>query len=248
MQISCKKELRKKKRRLIMQGVEKDLHEWRTYPTTTQIAREVINVASKVTPGCSIYVALLAAGGKRLDYVASSENSNMTGKCLNADEGVSFGVVDQQVTFVFTSMGLTFTLSMFYMTQETLLIEKGFVDKSKLVAEGGTVNVRYGKVDFKAKILKNRGHGFFDVAYSDTEKEVAVPIDRISPLVAAFKMKRFGSFNFPLLVVAVRHRTKSIGVMTLDTFDQVERAPYDPQPEPGLKLYLEHLVSACKHG
>ena len=39
---------------------------------------------------------------------------DMTGKCLNADEGVSFGVVDQQVTFVFTSMGLTFTLSMFY--------------------------------------------------------------------------------------------------------------------------------------
>lgn len=106
------------------------------------------------------------------------------------------------------------------------------------------MNVRYGKVEFEAKILRNRGHGFFDVAYSATEKEVAVPIDRISPLVAAFKMKKFGSFVFPLLIVPVRHRTKSIGVMTLDSFDMVERAPYDPQPEPGLKLYLEHLVSS----
>jgi hypothetical protein len=125
-------------------------------------------------------------------------------------------------------------------------VEKGFVDKSKLIAVGDHVNVRYGKVEFKAKILKNRGHGFFDVEYSDgaAQKEVAVPIDRISPLVAAFKMKKFGPFNYPLLVVPVRHRTKSIGVLSMDSFDKVERAPYDPQPEPGLKLFLEHLVSS----
>jgi hypothetical protein len=127
-----------------------------------------------------------------------------------------------------------------------MLVDKGFVDKSTLVVVGDSVFVRYGKLDFKAKILKNRGHGFFDVAYSATEKEVAVPIDRISPLVAAFKMKTFeGSFDFPLLIVPVRHRTKSIGIMGLDSFAQVEHAPYDPQPEPGLKLFLEHLVSCC---
>jgi hypothetical protein len=121
-------------------------------------------------------------------------------------------------------------------------VEKGFIDKSKLIAIGDNVNVRYGRVEFKAKILKNRGHGFFDVEYSAHEKEVAVSIDRISPLVAAFKMKTFGPFDFPLVVVPVRHRTKSIGVLSMDSFGEVERAPYDPQPEPGLKLFLEHLV------
>lgn len=130
-----------------------------------------------------------------------------------------------------------------FIFQETLVVEKGFVDKSKLIHIGDYVNVRYGKVEFKAKIIRNRGHGFFDVEYSVTEKEVGVPIDRISPLVAAFKMKKFGTFNYPLLVVPVRHRTKSIGVLSMDSFDNVERAPYDPQPEPGLKLFLEHLVS-----
>ena len=58
------------------------------------------------------------------------------------------------------------------------------------------VNVRCGKVWYKAKVLKNRGHGFFDVEYdSPKEKEVAVPIDPISPLVAAFKMKTFSKFE-----------------------------------------------------
>jgi hypothetical protein len=80
-----------------MQAVEKNLHEWRSYPTTAQIATEVINVAAKVCPGVNIYVALLGSGGKHMDYVACSENSNMTGNILHAEEGVSFNVVDHQV-------------------------------------------------------------------------------------------------------------------------------------------------------
>ena len=131
---------------------------------------------------------------------------------------------------------------MCYLFQETLLVEKGFDDKSKLISVGDSVNVRYGRVEFKAKILRNRGHGFFDVEYSANDKEVAVSLDRISPLVAAFKMKKFGIFSFPVVVIPVRNKTKSIGIMGLDSFDKVERAPYDPQPEPGLKLFLEHLV------
>ena len=80
-----------------MQGVERDLHEWRSYPSTTQIAKEVINVAAMVCPGVNIYVGLLGAGGKRLDYVACSENSNMAGNILRAEEGISFSVIDHQV-------------------------------------------------------------------------------------------------------------------------------------------------------
>lgn len=80
-----------------MQGVERDLNEWRSYPTTAQIAKAVINVAATVAPGVNIYVALLGAGGKRLDYVACSENSSMTGKVLLAGEGISFSVIDHQV-------------------------------------------------------------------------------------------------------------------------------------------------------
>jgi hypothetical protein len=80
-----------------MQGVERDLNEWRSLPTTAQIAQEVIDVAAKVAPGVNIYVALLASGGKRLDYVSSSDGSNMTGQVLHAGEGISFNVIDHQV-------------------------------------------------------------------------------------------------------------------------------------------------------
>lgn len=83
-----------------MQGVERNLNEWRSYPTTTQIAKAVINVAVTVTPGVNIYVALLGVGGKRLDYVACSENSNMSGNFLHVGEGVSFNVIDHQVICV----------------------------------------------------------------------------------------------------------------------------------------------------
>lgn len=80
-----------------MQGVERDLHEWRSYPTSALISKAVIDVASKVTPGVNIYVALLVPGGKRLDYVACSENSHMAGEVLHAGEGVSFTVIEHQV-------------------------------------------------------------------------------------------------------------------------------------------------------
>lgn len=83
-----------------MQDVERDLTSWRSYPTSTQIAQEVIGVAEKVTPGVNIYVALLAPGGKRLDYIACSKDSNMTGEVLYAGDGVSFSVIDHQVLYV----------------------------------------------------------------------------------------------------------------------------------------------------
>ena len=80
-----------------MQGVERDLHEWRSFSTSEEIAKVVINVASQVTPDVNIYVALLSKGGDRMTYVACSAKSNMTGKILHDGEGVSFTVVDNQV-------------------------------------------------------------------------------------------------------------------------------------------------------
>lgn len=95
------------------------------------------------------------------------------------------------------------------------------------------------------RITRNRGHGFYDVQYgpeSFIPREAGVPIDRILPLVTSYRMKSFGQFKFPVLFIPIKHRDKSIGVLGMDTFDGVVHAPYDPQPEPGLKLFLEHLV------
>jgi hypothetical protein len=95
------------------------------------------------------------------------------------------------------------------------------------------------------RITRNRGHGFYDVLYgpdSFIPREVGVPISRIVPLVTAYRMKSFGKFSFPFYCLPIKNRDKSLGILGIDTFDKVEHAPYDPQPEPGLKLFLEHLV------
>ena len=80
-----------------MQDVERDLNSWRSFQTTKQIADEVIKVAGKVLPNVNIYVALLSAGGGSLEYIACSENSKMIGNVLRSNEGISFGVIEQQV-------------------------------------------------------------------------------------------------------------------------------------------------------
>ena len=81
-----------------MQDVERDLNSWRSFQTTKQIADEVIKVAGKVLPNVNIYVALLSAGGTvSLEYIACSENSKMIGNVLRSNEGISFGVIEQQV-------------------------------------------------------------------------------------------------------------------------------------------------------
>jgi hypothetical protein len=56
-------------------------------------------------------------------------------------------------------------------------------------------------------------------------------------------MKAFGQFNFPVFCIPIKHKNKAFGVLVLDTFDMVQKAPYDPMPEPGLRVFLEHLVS-----
>jgi hypothetical protein len=71
-----------------------------------------------------------------------------------------------------------------------------------------------------------------------------VPLERISPLITSYRMKSYGEFKFPVMSIPIKHRDKVIGVLGMDTFDGVLHAPYDPQPEPGLKLFLEHMVRA----
>ena len=101
------------------------------------------------------------------------------------------------------------------------------------------------RIIFFSRIRKDCGHGFYDVEYGPESffpREAGVSLDRIMPLVTSFRMKAFGEFKFPVINIPVKHRDKMIGVIGMDTFEGVLHAPYDPQPEPGLKLFLEHLV------
>lgn len=81
-------------------------------------------------------------------------------------------------------------------------------------------------------------------------------ISRITPSHTAFRMKllgenvgRGGGFVsvggepslFPFLSVPLRHGAKGIGVLSLDSISRLPRAPYDPQPEPSMLLFLQHV-------
>ena len=93
------------------------------------------------------------------------------------------------------------------------------------------------------RVLRNRGHEFYDIQYTDDlKKEIAVHLSRIVPLANAFKMKIFGDFQFPVVCVPLRYLNKGVGVLILDSFGSCEKAPYDKHPEQGLKNFLEHLV------
>ncbi len=45
-----------------------------------------------------------------------------------------------------------------------------------------------------------------------------------------------------LLAARRRHHSKVLGVLAVDSFGGCARASYDPQPEPGLKSFLEQMV------
>lgn len=220
LKISCEKAFRKNHRKDLMIEVEHALVEWRDLSSTALICDKIIDIASRAAPFTNIYAGVVCPGAKRLIFEACSEHSHMKGIELTPDEGISFSVVE---------------------TQESIVINEGDTNKSKLIGVGSTVKVKYGKIFSLAKITRNRGHGFYDVEYAPKDKEVGVSIDRIYPLITSFRMKQFGAYKFPVFCIPLRHKSKALGVLILDTFDRVPRAPYDPQPEPGLKVFLEHL-------
>ena len=111
----------------------------------------------------------------------------------------------------------------------------------------------YGKLQYRASIIKKHGHGVYDVQYEKatfgghnsaalmSRFEASVHVDRITPLNSVHRVKKFGYSILPFVCIPLRHRGKGIGVLGVDNFSTVPIAPYEEPPEPGLLVFLEQF-------
>ena len=125
-----------------------------------------------------------------------------------------------------------------------MILAAGDSNKAKYLEAETLVECYYGRKAFKAKIHAVRGHEKYDIQYLEADRkiEAGVDIKRIVPMHTAFRMKMLGGkMTPPYVCVPLRHREKGLGVLGMDGLGSVPRAPYDGQPEPGLKAFLEQL-------
>ena len=121
----------------------------------------------------------------------------MTGNILKRDEGISFDVYDSLETI-------------------SLKVEEN--DKVKLLRDNSSISILYGNHKYPGTIIRSRGHEMYDVRYNiDMKAEAAVPLSRIAPSNVAFRMKTFGPVELPVICVPLRHRSKAVGVLCVDT-------------------------------
>jgi Ca2+-dependent lipid-binding protein len=215
------KQLRAKHRKDLIKSIEDQLYDWRHLPLP-QICHNALHVACEVLPPPTcVYVGVLSQGGNELQFVAANSSSEMVGKVLKRGTGISFETMDHGNPVVLRDID---------------------VDKRKVLVPNAVVDVLYGKIYYRARVVVGRGHDLFDVQYDeDLVVETAVSIERIRPVNSAFRTHQFGSVELPFVSVPLRYRTKVVGVLNVDNFRNVPRAPYDPQPEDGLVNFLDKL-------
>eukprot|EP01032_Pedospumella_encystans_P020196 gene20196-22949_t len=214
------KELRKKIRKDVLKDLEHRIFDWKS-ATVNELCYNVIQHIVPHLSGADVYVGLVDPGGASMTYVASSSKSKMENKMLKRGEGVSFDVVD---------------------TLATIILRPEDLDKGKLLLEGSIVDVYYGKKLHRCKVEKVRGHEKFDVRYDcDHKVEAGVDVSRIVPHSFAFRMKKFGKSVYPFVCVALKNRTKAVGVLGIDSFTKIPKAEYDTHPDADLIAFLEKV-------
>jgi Ca2+-dependent lipid-binding protein len=223
VQIKWERDQRAKQRKDLIKTIEGKLFSWKSLPMQ-DICQNTTQVAATVLPGADVYCGVLMPGANSIQFLAATSGSKMVDKVLNRPSGVSFPVIE---------------------TLDTAVINKGDDKKSQYLIEGAGCQVYYGKKAFAGRIYKVRGHEKYDVEYLELQTyrvEAGVDVSRIVPQHTAFKMKHLGGpFQTPYVCIPLRHRDKGLGVLCMDTLDQVPRAPYDTQPEYGLQKFLEQL-------
>ena len=216
------KDVRKKARKESAVKLDNLIGDW-AYCSSAEISYNCISqILTDHLPGVHCYLGLLQPGGKLIEYIAASAHSRMIGRKLKSTEGISFDVIDKG---------------------KTMIIRPDDINKKKNMSVGSTVRVAYGKVFYDATITSDRGHELYDVHYHvDRKQEAAVPMSRIVPTQTAFRIKGYGDYEPPVVVIPVRHRDKVVGVLGLDSFRRVPCASYDQQPEHGLVTFMEHSL------
>lgn len=216
------KEVRKRARKEVLKELEHKMFDWKT-ATVNELCYNVLQHISPHLPGADLYVGLVDPGGSQLTYVSSTVKSKMEGKVLKRGEGVSFDVLSDL---------------------NTIVLRPEDLDKGKLLVEGCIVDVYYGRKLHRCKIEKVRGHEKFDVRYDcDRKVEAGVDASRIVPHSFAFRMKKFGKAVYPFVCVALKNRSKAVGVLGIDSFTQVAKADYESHPDADLIAFLEKVGS-----
>jgi len=106
MEISWQREVRNKHRKELIKQIEGSLFSWRSL-AVQDICHNTTQVAATVLPGADVYAGMIMAGGKTMQFLASTAGSEMVGKELHRPQGVSFGVTeDLQVSLCLRFKGL----------------------------------------------------------------------------------------------------------------------------------------------
>ena len=214
-----KVEQRRRQFRDFVRSLEAKLFEWRN-SSINEMCYNLLSSIPKELFKAHMYVALLEPGADDLVYITANAGSRMEGRRLKRGTGVSFDVVDSSNTLIFSANDL---------------------DKRKLLFAGATVDVYYGKKLYKASIVKDRGHEMYDVRYvCDRKVEAGVDMSRIIPMNIAFRTKLFQNAKLPFVCVAIRHRSKVLGIMGVDHIEAeclIKEASIDGD----LQMFLEQL-------
>ena len=197
---------------------------------------------SKVLPKVDIYMSLLQKGGQDAKYVATSKNSKMKGRVLKQGSGVTFDCLNSRMETKPNGREEK------HPTTVVKYEPKPNVEPHRLEA-GTPVNVKYGKLNFKAKIVKFTGFETYEVIYeSNGRKEVGVIRERITVRwheeVEVFRFNDNPKLNgWPFVAVPLRKGQTVVGFIGTDDFDNCSKGREDElQPEDGADGGVLHYI------
>jgi hypothetical protein len=144
-----KLEQRKRSFRETLKYLETILFENRNSSTKEMCDHFVNNIRQNLLRA-DIYVGLLQSGGAdSLEYISCNSTSKMLGRKLKRKEVISYEIME---------------------TLQSLIFDNQDLDKKKMLYDGATVGILYGKKEYSGKIVKFRGHDLYDVRYDFDNK------------------------------------------------------------------------------
>eukprot|EP01042_Synura_sphagnicola_P003535 gene3535-4393_t len=139
LQDSHGKNSRRQTRLALVRAIETAAPGWLEEGGEAHLSQRVVEEIGSVLPGCCIYLALLVRdeGHKpdMLKYIASNSYSTMRDKTLLRGEGLSFDVME---------------------LRKSVVLQQSDLNKRKLLGPDSVVDVLYGKVKFRGKVVKDR--------------------------------------------------------------------------------------------
>jgi hypothetical protein len=197
--LTWKLEQRKKGFRETLKNLESILLESRN-ASLNEIYQIFLTNIPKKWLRADIYIGFLKSGCQAIEYIACNDNSKMLGKVLKRGEGISFDVIDNSQTLIFSNTDL---------------------DKKKQLNEGSLIGILYGKKQYTGKLIKFRGHDKMDVRYDCDQKiEAGVDITRVIPMNIAFRIKLFPKAKLPFICIPIKNRSKTFGILGVDNIDE----------------------------